>query len=166
MEKLKKYILSAITGLDAIKKASIVNYKTNLRCLRIGDISQNKKIFEWGYTNALFDKVKQFLIKKDDIFIARTGTSIGCSFFADKNLNSVFNNGIIRLRTNNVLIPKFLFYFIQTKIFKDYIYNIGIASSTQPNIKIIDILNYNVNVPDLPIQQHIVNTILLFHLFF
>ena len=30
------------TGLDAIRRAPIVEYETNLRCLRIQDISQNK----------------------------------------------------------------------------------------------------------------------------
>lgn len=30
------------TGLDAIRRAPIVEHKTNLRCLRIQDISQNK----------------------------------------------------------------------------------------------------------------------------
>ena len=73
MEKLKKYIESAVTGLDAIQRAPIVDYETDLRCLRIGDISQLKPFNEWGFTNAIVDDVSQFLIKKDDNFKAILG---------------------------------------------------------------------------------------------
>lgn len=159
MEKLKKYILSAVTGLDAIQKAPIVSYETNLRCLRIGDISQVKPFNEWGFTDAIIDNVYPFLIKKDDIFIARTGSTIGCSFFSKTSLNSVFNNGIIRLRTTNEMIPKYLSFLIQTMDFRKYVSNVGMASATQPNIKINDMLDYELEVPSLQLQQHIVDTI-------
>ncbi|MDC8912541.1 restriction endonuclease subunit S [Metamycoplasma hyosynoviae] len=162
MEKLKKYIDSVVTGLDAIQKVPIVDYKTKLRCLRIGDISQNKSFDNWGYTNASFLDVKQFLIRNNDNFIARTGSTIGCSWFADKNFDSVFNNGIIRLRTNNLMLPKYLSYLMQTASFRKYVYNVGMGSATQPNIKINDMLDYEINVPSINIQHHIVNTILYF----
>ena len=32
------------------------------------------------------------------------------------------------------------------------------ASATQPNIKIIDMLDYDVLIPNIEYQQHIVNT--------
>lgn len=34
------------TGLDAIRRAPIVDYPTDIHCLRIQDISQNKPIKE------------------------------------------------------------------------------------------------------------------------
>ncbi len=159
MEKLKKYIESAVTGLDAIQRAPIVDYETDLRCLRIGDISQLKPFNEWGFTNAIVDDVSQFLIKKDDNFIARTGSTIGCSYFSKESLKSVFNNGIIRLRTTKEMIPQYLSFLIQTKDFRKYVNNVGMASATQPNIKINDMLDYELDVPSIQTQQHIVNTL-------
>lgn len=159
MEKLKKYIESAVTGLDAIQRAPIVDYETDLRCLRIGDISQLKQFNEWGFTSTVQEDVSQFLIKKDDNFIARTGSTIGCSYFSKKSLNSVFNNGIIRLRTTKEMLPQYLSFLIQTNDFRKYVNNVGMASATQPNIKINGMLDYELEVPLLQKQQHIVNTI-------
>lgn len=159
MEKLKKYILSSTTGLDAIQRAPIVLEDTGLKCLRIGDISQNSKFSKWGFTNANYNNVLPFLIKKDDVFIARTGSTIGCSFFSANDYNAVFNNGIIRLRTNNLMLPKYLGYLIQTVNFRKYVNNVGMASATQPNIKISDLLDYDVNIANINFQQHIVNIV-------
>lgn len=69
--KLKEYILSANTGLDAIKRAPIVDYDTGLRCIRIQDISQNKTFEEWGFTETTENDYKKCQLKKDDILIAR-----------------------------------------------------------------------------------------------
>ena len=41
--RLKDYIISANTGLDAIKRAPIIEENTGLKCIRIQDISQKKK---------------------------------------------------------------------------------------------------------------------------
>ena len=157
MEKLKKYILSSITGLDAIQRAPIVNDNTGLKCLRIGDVSQQNKLENWGFTSANLNDVSSFLIKKGDTFVARTGSTIGCSFYSSNDLNAVFNNGLIRLRTNDKMLPKYLGFLVQTFHFKKFINNIGMASATQPNIKISDLLDYDLIVPELVVQQHIVN---------
>lgn len=159
MDKLKKYIFSSITGLDAIQRAPIVDENTGLKCLRIGDISQKHDFKKWGFTSANLNSVESFLIKKNDVFIARTGSTIGCSYFASKDINSVFNNGIIRLRTNTSMTPKYLSYMIQTSDFRKFVNNVGIASATQPNIKINDLLDYKLVVPSLSAQQHIVNIV-------
>ena len=48
--KLRDVYESANTGLDAIKRAPIVDYESDIKCIRIQDISQNKKFHEWGNT--------------------------------------------------------------------------------------------------------------------
>ena len=40
--KVGETIISSNTGLDAIKRAPIVDYNSGIKCLRIQDISQNK----------------------------------------------------------------------------------------------------------------------------
>ncbi|WP_282147874.1 restriction endonuclease subunit S [Algibacter lectus] len=47
---LKDIIESANTGLDAIKRAPIVEEKTGIKCFRIQDASQKKKYDDWGNT--------------------------------------------------------------------------------------------------------------------
>lgn len=159
INKLRKYISNATTGLDAIQRAPIVDYETDLRCLRIQDISQSKSFSNWGFTSADKEEVSNFLIKNGDNFMARTGSTIGCSLYSNSNLESVFNNGLIRLRTNNQMLPKYLSYVMQTNSFQHYVYGVSMASATQPNIKINDLLDYELDVPFVEQQQHIVNIV-------
>lgn len=157
MSKLKDFIKDACTGLDAIQRAPIVEDDTGLKCLRIQDLSQSKPYDKWGNTSANINTIKPSLIKKYDNFIARTGSTIGCNIYFDKDIFSVFNNGLIRLRTNEDMSAKYLHYLMSTSAFQTYVKGISMSSATQPNMKICDLLNYELIVPDVNIQQHIVN---------
>lgn len=153
---LKETIDSANTGLDAIKKAPIVNENTGVKCLRIGDVS-NKKIYkDWGNTKVSKDNYEKFKLIKGDILIARTGNTIGCNIYIDNECNSVFNNGLIRLKINNsVADSKFIYYTLQQKKYIDYINGIAFGTSTQPNMKINDLLQFEIPDFSLKIQKKI-----------
>lgn len=145
MPSLADLIESANTGADAIQKAPIVEENTGVRCLRIGDVSQRKPFQEWGFTNAKPDIVERFQLKKGDIIIARTGNTIGVNKFIRKDLQSVFNNGLIRLRVNTRSTePEFIYYNLQTDTFREFIHSIAFGTSTQPNMQIKDMLRYEV----------------------
>ena len=159
-KELKYFIKTSVTGLDAIKRAPIVSYDTGIKCLRIGDVSKSNDYHFWGYTEVNNTDYEKFHIKKNDIFIARTGASIGCTFIAKKNYNSVFNNGLIRVRINENALPQYIYYLFKTNSFQSFITATGMSSATQPNIRISDLLKYSVNkFHTLTEQQHIVNTI-------
>ena len=157
-KELKYFIETSVTGLDAIKRAPIVSYDTGIKCLRIGDVSQLNDYRFWGYTEVNNSDYEKFHIKKDDIFIARTGASIGCTFIARKNYNSVFNNGLIRVRVNENALPQYIYYLFKTNSFQSFITATGMSSATQPNIRISDLLKYSVNKTHTHTEkQHIVN---------
>ena len=46
---LGEVISKSNTGADAIKKAPIVEEDTGIRCLRIGDLSNNRSFDKWGF---------------------------------------------------------------------------------------------------------------------
>lgn len=48
--RIEEIVLSANTGLDAIKRAPIVDNDTGIKCLRIQDVSQSKGYENWGFT--------------------------------------------------------------------------------------------------------------------
>ena len=157
---LKNIIESANTGLDAIQRAPIVLENTGLKCLRIQDISQSKDFDRWGNTIVSEENLKAFSLKKDDIIIARTGSTIGVNFFVPKNLKSVYNNGLIRLRVNtNKALPYFVYCYLQTKQYSHFIESISGSSATQPNMRINDLLELQIPDKTLSEQQHIVDTI-------
>ena len=144
--KLKDLIKSNNTGLDAIKRAPIVEYDTGIRCLRIGDISNNRPFNEWGYTEVEDNNYRKFQLKKGDIIVARTGATIGVNKYIDKNYKSVYNNGLIRIRVKEENNPRYVYYLLQSNNYKNFIKTISMGTSTQPNMQMNDLLN--LEVPD------------------
>ncbi|NDC30882.1 MAG: restriction endonuclease subunit S [Bacteroidetes bacterium] len=156
--EIKDIIESANTGLDAIKRAPIVNFDTGIKCLRIQDVSQTKKYEDWGFCNVEERNFKRFQLKKEEIIIARTGATVGVNMFIENDLQSVFNNGLIRIRTNkNKCLPKFLHYTFRTTHFNSFIESISDGTSTQPNMQINALLTFEIALPPLKEQTHIAN---------
>ena len=155
--KLSDIVNTANTGADAIKKAPILNEPTNLRCLRIGDVSQNRDFSMWGYTKTSKMDYERYKLHKGDSIIARTGNTIGVCTYIEDDIESVYNNGLIRLTAKKELArERFLFYLIRSTACQDYIQSIAYGTSTQPNMKIKDFLNFDIIVPTLEIQDKII----------
>ena len=154
--KLKDLIESNNTGLDAIKRAPIVEYDTGIRCLRIGDISNNRPFNDWGYTEVEDNNYKKFKLKKDDIIVARTGATIGVNKYIDKDYKSVYNNGLIRIRVKEENNPKYVYYLLQSNSYRNFIKTISMGTSTQPNMQMNDLLNLEVPEFDRDKQDKIV----------
>ena len=143
------------TGLDAIRRAPIVEYETNLRCLRIQDISQNKPFDKWGYTEVKDSDFKKFQLVPNDIIMART-CSTGICYLVKKELPAVFNNGLARIRLKIEKVdPQFIYYVFKSKHFSGYIDGISGGTSVQLNMKIGDLLKYQFNLPPLSEQKEI-----------
>jgi type I restriction enzyme S subunit len=158
---LKDCVTSANTGLDAIKRAPIVNKDTGIKCLRIQDVSRNKRFDNWGFTNVSLINYEKFQLKKNDLIIARTGATVGVTMFIKKDLKSVFNNGLIRIRANqNSIHSTFLYSIFKTKQFKKHIQTISFGTATQPNMKINELLSYEFSIPKIEVQNDLVECFL------
>ncbi|MCI8964900.1 MAG: restriction endonuclease subunit S [Clostridia bacterium] len=156
--KLKDVIISANTGADAIQRAPIVEYDTGVKCLRIGDISNNREYVDWGYTKINEDNYKRYKLRKGNIIIARTGSTVGINKYIENDYNSVYNNGLIRLVIDETNYDsKFIYYMIQMRRFRDYINGIAFGTTGQPNIQINDLLNFKFNYISLERQHKIAN---------
>ena len=153
---------SANTGLDAIKRAPIVEEETGIKCFRIQDASQKKAFINWGNTKVEDRNFKKFQLIKGDILIARTGNSIGVHFLVKNNLKSVFNNGLIRLRVNEKADFEYLYKVIESNYFKRYVQSIAYGTSTQPNMQINALLGLELKLPPLPEQKAIAKVLTAF----
>lgn len=148
--KIRDVIYSANTGLDAIKRAPVLEYPTDLRCIRIQDISQGKPFLEWAYTKTTTNDYKKFKLCKNDVLVARTGATVGVSYLVKEDIESVFNNGSIRLRVNENVNAKFLYYLINTNEFLTFIDNVSCVA-TQPNLRIENLLRFD--FPDYSVEK-------------
>lgn len=155
--KLKDLIESNNTGLDAIKRAPIVDYDTGIRCLRIGDISNNRYFNEWGFAEVDDNNYKKFQLKQGDIIVARTGATIGVNKYINKDYKSVYNNGLIRIRVKQENNPKYVYYLLQSNNYKNFIKTISMGTSTQPNMQMNDLLNLKIPDFDRNAQDKIVH---------
>ncbi|MFC0323901.1 restriction endonuclease subunit S [Gallibacterium melopsittaci] len=153
---LSDVVETANTGLDAIRRAPIVNFETDIRCLRIQDISQNKDISHWGFTEVKPQDWEKYQLIKDDIIMART-CSTGISFLVRQNMNAVFNNGLLRIRVKkDKVLPEYIYYVFKSQNFANYIDGISGGTSVQLNMKIGDVLKYPLFIPSFDIQDKIV----------
>ena len=148
--KIRDIIYSANTGLDAIKRAPVLDYPTNLRCIRIQDISQHKSFLEWAYTKTSNNDYKKYKLCKNDVLVARTGATVGVSYIVKDDIEAVFNNGSIRLKVTDDADARFLYYLINTKEFLNYIDNVSCVA-TQPNLRIENLLRFD--LPDFSVEK-------------
>lgn len=144
--KLEQLVLSANTGLDAIRRAPIVENYTGIKCLRIQDISQNKTYDNWGNTEVKDSDYVKAQLKRGDIIMART-CSPGILLHVQEDLNAVFNNGLARIRANENSHPIFLKYLFKTNEFTNHIYGISDGTAVQLNMKLGDLLSYDLKIP-------------------
>ena len=150
---LKELVSKASTGLDAIKRAPIVDHNTGTRCLRIQDVSQKKEFSSWGYCSVTVENFKRFSLNPEEIIVARTGNTIGVNMYISNKLKSVFNNGLIRLRVNSsICLSKYLYYNLQSTAYWAHIESIAFGTSTQPNMQIDSLLQFQVPLPSISIQ--------------
>lgn len=141
--------INANTGADAIQKAPIVEEDTGIRCVRVGDMSNERPVHQWGFSRVTPEIFKQYQLHKDDIVVTRTAT-LGLNRLISSDINAVYNNGLIRLIINkNCAIPLIVYRQLQTKDYTNYIARITGETSVRPNMKINYLLQYQFALPEM-----------------
>ncbi len=159
---LGEIVDTANTGLDAIKRAPIVEEETGIKCFRIQDASQKKKYKNWGNTQVEDKNYQKFKLLEGDILIARTGNTIGVNHLVKEDIKSVFNNGLIRLRVNDKCDYTFLYKIIESRLFDRYVQSIAYGTSTQPNMQINVLLGFDLLLPPIDEQKAIAKILTAF----
>ena len=149
-------VLTANTGADAIRKTPIVDYDTGVRCVRVGDLSNQRPVYEWGFTQVTPEIFTQYQLHKDDIVITRTA-SLGLNRLISEDLNAVYNNGLIRITVNqNMVYSLILFRQFQTANYRNYISRINSETSVRPNMKINYLMKYKFDIPHISEQAKLI----------
>ena len=152
---LADVVESANTGLDAIRRAPIVEDNTGIKCLRIQDISQCKPFHLWGNSQVLEKDFKKAQLKYGDLIMART-CSPGIVYLCREDLPAVFNNGLAKIRPNlSKTYSLFLYYLFKSEEFIGHIYGISDGTSVQLNMKLGDLLSYKLRFPSKTRQDEI-----------
>ena len=131
-----------------------------VKLLRITDI-QNGNV-NWNalpYCNISESQVNIYQIQKNDIYIARTGGTIGKSFRLDIDKpNVVFAGYLIRFSFIEQRISKYINLFINTPLYWNQVADKS-AGTGQPNINGVSLSNLLVPIPSYSEQERILNKI-------
>ena len=156
--KLQECVEKINTGADAIQRASIVEYDTGIRCIRIGDMTNKRPYHCWGFTKMTEKDFNNYQLVKNDIVITRTAIN-GLTYMITDERNVVCNNGNIRLRINKKFNPLYIYLYTKTKEFKSYINRINGETSVRPNMKVEYLTNFSIKKLSLDNQNEICNII-------
>ena len=111
-----KNSVSGDWGTDPLKKS---NQKKCI-CLRVADFDFDKGIFKQNkYTIRAYsqEKINQLKLQSGDILIEKSGGGekqpVGRAVLFDKDFSAMFANFLVRIRTNKLLVPSFLEYYLR-----------------------------------------------------
>ena len=129
------------------------------RYIRITDINSDGTISDENakYIN-ITDDNKKYLLNKDDVLVARIGATYGKTTIFDGEEQSIFASYLIRLRFNEMVLPKYYFYYAQSDSYwkqaKDLVTGAGQPQFNANTIKLIQL-----PIPSLEEQQRIISQI-------
>ncbi|MEM3405923.1 MAG: restriction endonuclease subunit S [Candidatus Pacearchaeota archaeon] len=131
--------------------------KGDIFYIRITDIDEEGllKKDEIAYLNYK-PEYSNYKLTKGDILIARIGATFGKSFYFNENLEAVFAGYLIRIKLKDKKVnPKFLFYFFQTKYFKNQA-KMLVKGGAQPQFNANTIKDLLIPILSLETQNRIV----------
>lgn len=97
-------------------------------------------------------------LQKNDILFARTGATVGKTYFYDGSIGkAIFAGYCIRFRFDKTkVIPKFVYWYTKTKYFLDWVNGIQ-RPSGQPNINKEEYKSFEIILPSKAVQKDLVS---------
>src|SRR5690625_1430711 len=121
------------------------------RYIRITDIDDHGKLKKETFKSLPFKKAKNYLLQKGDILFARSGATVGKTYYHSNNDEACFAGYLIRFRGDKEKIhPKFVYYYTQTASYKNWIK----GNTIQATIENISAEKYSNLIITLPIKKH------------
>lgn len=132
-----------------------------IRYLRITDLNEDGTIKKESpkFINPTEATKDQFLLKNNDIVIARSGSVGKSALYKSEYEAMIFASYLIRLKADETkILPKYLFNFTKTSLYWEQVKENSIAVA-QPNLNAEKIKLFKIPLPSLPIQQQLVTQI-------
>lgn len=140
------------TSATAIERTD----ETQPKYIRITDFDDFGIEPDHKYMTAKSYSAKHFL-RENDILFARTGGTVGKTFFYDGDIgNAIFAGYCIRFRfDSNKILPKFVYWYTKTEPYTNWVSGIQ-RPSGQPNINKEEYKSYEIIQPSIAIQKELV----------
>ena len=152
-----KHTVSSVTDIDHFMPDSV---EAGIPYLMIGDLKELASSIDWNSTKkiSLEDYAKLFAKshpQKGDIIFARYA-SIGTTCYIDVSLNFLVSYACLTIRPNNLILGKFLCYYLKSPSFAEDILR-KTNSNTQGNVGKESLINATIILPPINEQEKIVD---------
>ena len=136
--------------------ASAIKYDGEHGYIRITDIDDTSHRFIKSGITSPDEFSDEYLVKKGDVLLARTGASVGKSYvYDDRDGQLYFAGFLIRFRPKKDNDPGFLFYQTLTDRYAKWVANVSVRTG-QPGINSLEYATYKFLAPvSLDEQRHI-----------
>ena len=136
--------------------ASAIKYDGEHGYIRITDIDDTSHRFIKSGITSPDEFSDEYLVKKGDVLLARTGASVGKSYvYDDRDGRLYFAGFLIRFRPKKDNDPGFLFYQTLTDRYAKWVANVSVRTG-QPGINSLEYATYKFLAPvSLDEQRHI-----------
>ena len=132
--------------------SSAVEFDNKVRYIRITDIDNLGNLKTEKVSPSLFED--KYLLSEGDILFARSGATVGKTFYFKKNYGKcIFAGYLIRLTPNqSKVLPEYLFYFTKTDFYNNFIKS-NSKTVAQPNINAQQYENLEILIPPIELQN-------------
>ncbi len=128
----------------------------NARLIRITDITDEGMLSDTGANYAdLSDDAKLYLLKKNDVLVARTGATYGKTLLFESAEPAVFASYLIRLRFKQEVLPKFYWLYARSECYWTQAKAL-VTGGGQPQFNGNVLKQVIVPLPPLDVQRQIV----------
>ncbi|MGP9039414.1 restriction endonuclease subunit S [Cytobacillus kochii] len=126
------------------------------RYIRITDLDSQGNLKEDTFKSLPKEKAKEYMLKKGDILLARSGATVGKGYIHKDNSEACFAGYLIRYRPDiKNVIPKLAYYFTKIQPYYDWIKENTIQATIQ-NVSAEKYANLVMPIPPMKEQEHIV----------
>ncbi|KXY09836.1 restriction endonuclease subunit S [Bacillus wiedmannii] len=132
--------------------------RTLPRYIRITDIDQQGKLKDNTFKSLPKEVADQYPVIGGDILFARSGATVGKSYYHSSEEIASFAGYLIRLRARKEYNSKYLYYYTQSSIYKEWIQSILIQATIQ-NVSAEKYANLEIPIPPLGEMNQIVDHI-------
>ena len=134
--------------------AKAVNYNDEVRYIRITDINENGQLKNEKVSPENIDD--KYILKKGDILFARSGATVGKNYYYNLNEKAIYAGYLIKFAPDyNKVNSKYVYYCVNNLAYEKFILD-SKSNASQPNINAQQYSKFEIQIPPLHVQQHIV----------
>ena len=158
-DKVEWKMLSGISKekLSYGSGAKAVTYDGETRYIRITDIDDKGQLKQEKVSPSFAEG--KYIVRKGDILFARSGATVGKNYIHLESKQAIYAGYLIKFSADvNKVISKYVYYCVNDSRYEKFVFNMK-SNASQPNINAQQYSNFQILLPPLHVQQHVVNVL-------